>query len=129
MAGQRAEVGARTTILVVEDNEAVRALIGKALASMGSRLLFAGSAAEAAAVAAGAHIDLLLTDVVLPGATGIKLATKLVAERPALRVMYITGWQEHSALADIPDGVPLLKKPFDLSELALAVARALGTNP
>ena len=64
----------------------------------------------------------------LPGASGPELAKKLRAERPALRVIYITGWHEHSALADVPDGALLLRKPFDLSELARTVASALGSD-
>ena len=63
------------------------------------------SAAEARAAAAGTHIDLLLTDVGLPRATGTELATELRAAQPALRVIYMTGWQEHNALADVPDGL------------------------
>ena len=129
MGGQRADAGAQTTILVVEDDEAVRELIQKTLAPIGSRLLVAGSAEEAALLAAEAEIDLLLTDVVLPGASGTELATWLLAEQPTLGVIYITGWEEHSALAGIPSGAPLLRKPFDLWELAQSVTSALGKDP
>ena len=128
MAGDSGAAADRTTILVVEDNENVRELILKALAPTGSHLLVAGSAAEAIAAAAGTHVDLLLTDVGLPGPSGTELATTLCAERPALRVIYMTGWQEHTALADVPDGV-LLSKPFNLAELARVVANALANDP
>lgn len=128
MAGNSDGTRDRTTILVVEDDEAVRELVRKALAPIGSLLLVAGSAAEAVAAAAGVHIDLLLTDVGLPGASGTELATELRAQQPALRVIYMTGWQEHIALADVPDGL-LLSKPFDLAELARVVADALGKDP
>jgi CheY-like chemotaxis protein len=127
MVDQNGGAGDRTTILVVEDDEAVRELIRKALAPIGSRLVLAGSAAEAAAAAAGTHIDLLLTDVGLPGASGTELAAKLRAEQPALRVIYITGWHDHIALGDVPDGL-LLRKPFDLAELTWVVASALGKH-
>jgi DNA-binding NtrC family response regulator len=126
MIGDRAGAGVQTTILLVEDDEAVRELIRKALTRIGSRLVVAGSAAEATAIAAEMHIDLLLTDVVLPGASGIDLAAVLLARQPRLGVIYMTGWEEHSALAAIPDGVPVLKKPFDLWELAQAVTTVLG---
>ena len=119
-----AGVGNRTTILVVEDEEAVRGLVQKALAPLGTQVLVAGSAAEALAAAAGTHIDLLLTDVSLPGASGTDLAAELRAEQPDLRVIYMTGWQEHLALADIPEGV-LLGKPFSLAELTRVVAGVL----
>jgi CheY-like chemotaxis protein len=123
-----AGAGDRTTILVVEDDEVVRGLVRKALTQLGTRVLVAGSADEALAAAAGTHIDLLLTDVGLPGASGTELATALRAAQPALRVIYMTGWQEHNALVDVPDGL-LLSKPFDLAELERAVAGALGKNP
>ena len=128
MTGDSGGTGDGTTILVVEDDEAVRELVRKALAPLGSRVFVAGSAAEAAAVAAGTRIDLLLTDVGLPGPSGTELATELCAAQPALRVIYMTGWQEHIALADVPDGL-LLSKPFDLAELAQVVAGALGKDP
>ena len=124
MAGQSSEARDRTTILVVEDDDAVRELIQKALAPGGSRLLVAGSAAHAAAAAAGTHVDLLLTDVDLPDGRGTDLAARLRAEQPDLRVIYMTGWQEHLALADIPEGV-LLGKPFSLAELTRVVAGVL----
>jgi CheY-like chemotaxis protein len=116
------------TVLVVEDDVAVRELIRKTLAPLGSRLLVAGSAVEAAALAAETHVDLLLTDVVLPGENGTVLALTLRADRPALRVIYMTGWHEHAALADIPDGFQLFRKPFDLSDLARAVTTALDDD-
>jgi DNA-binding response OmpR family regulator len=126
MGGHRADAGAQTTILVVEDDEGVRDLIRKALAPIGARLLVAGSAADAVVLAADEHVDLLLADVVLPGASGPELAAQLRAARPTLQVIYITGWDDHSALAGVPEGVPLLKKPFDVWELAQAVTSALS---
>jgi len=124
MASLSGEAGDRTTILVVEDDAAVRELIRKVLAPAGSRLLLAGSVAEAAAAAAGTKLDLLLTDVGLPDGSGTDLAAGLRAEQPDLRVIYMTGWQEHLALADIPEGA-LLSKPFSLAELARVVAGAI----
>jgi CheY-like chemotaxis protein len=128
MAGDSGAAADRTTILVVEDNESVRELIVKALAPTGARILVAGSAAEAVAAAAGTQIDLLLTDVGLPGASGTELATTLRSEQSAMRVIFMTGWQEHPALGDITGGV-LLSKPFNLAELARVVAGALGQDP
>ncbi len=118
----------RTTILVVEDDETVRELVRKALAPLGTRVLVAGSATEALVAAAGTHIDLLLTDVGLPGASGTELATELRATQPALRVIYMTGWQEHNALADVPDGL-LLSKPFDLAGVAAGGSRRARQEP
>ena len=73
------------------------------LARSDAHLLLAGSAEEAtAAAAAEPHIDLLLTDVLLPGASGRELATTLRGTHPALRVIYMTGWREHAALDHVP---------------------------
>ena len=122
-----AGAGDRTTILVVEDDETVRELVLKVLAPLGTQVLVAGSAAEALAAAAGTRIDVLLTDVSLPGASGTELATELRTEQPDLQVIYMTGWQEHLALADIPEGA-LLSKPFNLAELTRVVAGALDRS-
>jgi CheY-like chemotaxis protein len=127
MVGPSGEAGDGATILVVEDEEAIRELIRAVLAPTGARLLLTGSAEEAGAVAAGTHIDLLLTDVVLPGATGAELAATLRAAQPALKVIYMTGWREHIELADVPDAT-VLSKPFQIKELARVVASALGSD-
>jgi DNA-binding NtrC family response regulator len=125
MASQCGEEDDRTTILVVDDEEAIRELIRTVLAPIGARVLLTGSAEEARAVAADTQIDLLLTDVVLPGANGAELATTLRAAQPALQVIYMTGWREHVELADVPDAM-VLGKPFQMKELARVVASALG---
>jgi CheY-like chemotaxis protein len=120
--------GDRPTILVVEDDATIRDLIRTVLARFDARLMLAGSAEEAAAAAAAEpHIDLLLTDVLLPGASGRELATTLRGTHPALRVIYITGWRENTALDGIPDAM-ILSKPFELKELARVVASALGRD-
>ena len=125
MTSQSGAAGDRTTIMVVEDDDAVLELIRQVLAPTGARLLLAGSAEEASTLVTGdAQLDLLLTDVLLPGARGTELAASLGATRPALRVIFMTGWREHASLADAKDGV-ILAKPFELKELARAVANAL----
>ena len=125
MAGQSGEEDDRATILVVEDEEAIRGLIRTVLAPTGVRVLLTGSAEEASAAATGTHIDLLLTDVVLPGASGKELATTLGDAQPGLKVIYMTGWREHVELIDVPDAL-VLSKPFQMKELARVVASALG---
>jgi CheY-like chemotaxis protein len=128
MASQHDGSGDRSTILVVDDEVAIRELIRTVLAPTGARVLLAGSAQEAFAIAAGeAHIDLLLTDVVLPGKSGTALATTLHDAHPALTVIYMTGWREHTALDGVPDAM-VLSKPFELKELARLVASALSSD-
>ena len=101
--------------------------IREALARTGRHAVAAGSPAEAEAAVADRHLDLLITDVVLPGGTGLELAAKLRTGRPALPVVYVTGWIDHSALEDVGGGTVLFK-PFALPDLVRAVASALGAE-
>jgi two-component system cell cycle sensor histidine kinase/response regulator CckA len=114
------------TVLVVEDERAILNLVASALRRDGYRLLLAGSAEEATQLAdehAG-RIDLLLTDAIMPGKTGIELAQALAAKRPHLRVIVMSGYTE-DALSGIDSSMDLLKKPFAPRELRLRVRSAL----
>jgi DNA-binding response OmpR family regulator len=87
---------APATILVVEDEEEVRALAREILEMNGFRVLEALDVADATRLA-HTHpgpIDLLITDVVMPGASGPELARQLRAHRPGLRVLYMSGYPE-----------------------------------
>jgi CheY-like chemotaxis protein len=114
---------ARETVLVVDDEEGIRALVRKILRRERYRVLEAGSAEEALGVAAahGGRIDLLLTDVLLPGASGRTLTERLRAIRPDLKVLYISG---HTGGEAVP-GSRLLEKPFTLGTLVSKVREAL----
>ena len=118
----------RTTILVVDDDATVRDQVRTVLTRFDARVLLTGSAEEAAvAAAAEPHIDLLLTDVQLPGESGAELAAALRGSHPALMVIYLTGWRDHAALDHVPETM-ILGKPFELKELARVVAAALGCD-
>jgi DNA-binding NtrC family response regulator len=114
---------------VVEDNDGLRRLAERLLASAGYKTLLARDAADALRVSvqfAGA-IDLLLTDVVMPGVNGLDLAEQLRARRPATRVLLMSGYTSsdiatHGALSA---HTPLLQKPFDRDTLIRAVQDAL----
>ena len=108
------------TVLVVEDNEAVRELVHVALEGTGLRVLVAGSAAEALEAAVRRWIDVLVADVILPDATGPALAAALREDSPGLRVVYVSGWHDEPGFPDVSDGV-LLEKPFSLDALRSAV--------
>jgi two-component system, cell cycle sensor histidine kinase and response regulator CckA len=131
---QVAKVTARTpvkpaTILLAEDEEDVRTLLCELLESHGHRVLEAGSPANALAVSDGyrGHIDLLLTDVVMPGGTGRELARQLTARRPDLKVLYISGYPEHGSPGRVLEsGVPFLPKPFTRDLLLAKLAQILG---
>jgi PAS domain S-box-containing protein len=118
------------TILFVEDDDAVRAVGARALRDRGYVVLTARSA-ESAVRAFQEHptrIDLLLTDVVLPGKNGRSLATQLRLVDRNLRVIYTSGYiNDQVALQGIQaDGAPLIQKPYALDQLVREVGQALA---
>jgi CheY-like chemotaxis protein len=114
------------TVLVAEDNAAVRELVRLALEGTGLRVLVAGSAAEALEAAVRRWIDLLVADVILPDGTGPDLAEALRDDNPGLCVVYVSGWHGEPDFRDVGDEV-LLAKTFTLEELRGAVlTRLLG---
>jgi PAS domain S-box-containing protein len=122
--------GGSETVLVVEDEEAVRHLVCRVLRGKGYRVLEAPHA-EAALAAAGATADpihLLLTDIVMPGLGGPALAARLMAGRPALRVLFITGYAPEAVERrdDLADAGGLLEKPFSADQLARKVREVLA---
>ncbi len=120
--------GGWETVLLVEDEAAVRDLVRTVLERHGYRVLAAGDATEALAIATAhpASIDLLLTDVVLPGRGGPELAEQLRDTRPGLRVLFTSGYAETTSL-DVAALGPhaYLAKPFTTDDLARKVREAL----
>jgi nitrogen-specific signal transduction histidine kinase/CheY-like chemotaxis protein len=122
--------GGTETVLVVEDEEAVRHLVCRVLRAKGYRVLDAPNA-ESALLLAGstpAPIDLLVTDMVMPGMGGTTLAAELMAVRPAMRVLFITGYAPEAVdrRGQLPDAGGLLEKPFSADELARRVREILA---
>ncbi len=119
------------TILVAEDDDGVRAFIRTVLEGRGYRVIGAETADEAiqAAYHHDGPIDLLLTDVVMPGLSGIELAKRIVEIAPGLRVIFMSGYTEntivHHGVLD-PD-VSFLAKPFSLDALAERVRAELDS--
>jgi len=117
------------TILLVEDEDAVRMVETVTLERCGFHVIAASDGLEALARARAhaGHIDLLLTDVVLPGMHGRELAETLVLERPGLRVLFASGFSDHDGLLRgiRVDEVPFLPKPFTPSQLAQRVRAVL----
>jgi len=117
------------TVLLVEDEEAVRSLTRRVLARAGYRVLEAGGGRQALEVAA-AHagdIDLLLTDVVMPGGGGPRLAEEMAQLRPSTRVLFMSGYPGDSIIHHgLPLDVDLLAKPFAPATLLHRVADALA---
>ena len=117
------------TVLVVEDDSDVRALIRELLQSLGYAVLEASSAQAAFDVLTDAPcVDLLLTDIVLPGGVnGRQLAEELTRQRPELAVLYTSGYSESAVIhhGRLDPGIELLQKPFLKADLARAVRKAL----
>ena len=114
--------GERETILVVDDEAGIRELIRKILSREGYRVLEAGSAEDAQAAARGQQIDLLITDVMLPGINGPELARRMQQAAPRLKALFISG---HTGSAVIPPGAAFLAKPFTLAALLEKVRQTL----
>jgi signal transduction histidine kinase/CheY-like chemotaxis protein len=120
------------TILVVEDEDTVRHLACRVLRAHGYRVLEASDPAAALRIMGDQEqpIDLLVTDIVMPGMSGPALAERLVAESPQLKVLYITGYAEEAIQRQgaFPAGGALLEKPFTAHQLASHVRQALGNS-
>jgi two-component system cell cycle sensor histidine kinase/response regulator CckA len=121
----------RETILVVDDEVGIRSLVRKILRRQRYNVLEAGSAEEALSTASmyEGRIDLLLTDVMLPGATGRRLAEQLGETRPGLKVVYVSGFTDDEAVlaGAFPPGSKFLQKPFTLGALVGKVREALDS--
>ncbi|MEO8276776.1 MAG: ATP-binding protein [Thermoanaerobaculia bacterium] len=124
--------GEGETILLVEDEEAVRGLVATALLDRGYRLLTAADAADALRQEqdhAGA-IDLLITDVVMRGMRGPELAQKVRERRPGVAVLFMSGYPDDAlgVHGELAGGALFLQKPFKVSTLGAKVAEALRSR-
>src|SRR5438552_1496736 len=120
------------TVLLAEDEPAVRAIAQQVLERQGYTVLAAPSGADALALAAqhGATIDLLLTDVVMPGMSGRDLADRLTAQRPGIRVLYISGYTDNAIVRHgmLEPGLAYLQKPFRPDALVRKVREVLDAG-
>ncbi|HEX3954025.1 MAG TPA: CHASE3 domain-containing protein [Stellaceae bacterium] len=119
------------TVLVVEDEPAVREVTATILRDLGYRVLEASDGAEALRVFGqnDAKVDMLLLDVVLPGGMkGNEVARRLAEIRPNVRVLFMSGYTENAIVhhGRLDDGVQLIGKPFQREQLARKVAEVLG---
>jgi two-component system, cell cycle sensor histidine kinase and response regulator CckA len=121
--------GGSETILLAEDEPAVRAVARQGLERRGYTVLVASSGSEALALAQqlGATINLLVTDVVMPGMSGRDLAERLAAQRPGVRVLYISGYTDNAIVRHgiLDPGLAYLQKPFHPDALARKVREVL----
>jgi PAS domain S-box-containing protein len=127
----REAVRGSETILAVEDEAEVRDLLASMLEGLGYRVLAAPDADTALRISRehGGPIDLLLTDVVLPGTSGPALGRILSGLRSEVRVLYVSGYLDDSGPGKgIPEDAVLLHKPFSLEDLASTVRRVLAVG-
>jgi PAS domain S-box-containing protein len=121
--------GGHETILVVEDDKLVRDYVLTQLHSLGYVTLDAANAAEALAIVrAGRPFDLLFTDVIMPGMNGRQLADAISRIRPALKVLFTSGYTENAIIhhGRLDEGVLLLAKPYRKSDMAIMIRKALA---
>jgi two-component system cell cycle sensor histidine kinase/response regulator CckA len=113
------------TILVAEDEEAVRAIIVDVLTKPGYQVLEAADAAEAQRLLEDEPVDLLVTDVVMPDMNGFELARAARALHPKIILIYMSGFYTEAQRRSAPKGL-MLTKPFRPSLLLDHVTKALG---
>jgi CheY-like chemotaxis protein len=123
-------VAAGETLLVVEDEPVVRSVIVDMLQDEGYRVLEAGDGPSGLRVLRETpQIDLLVTDIGLPGMSGLQLADQAREARPELKILFITGYSESVVMAKgfLQPGMEMITKPFDLDHFLRRI-RAMVTN-
>jgi PAS domain S-box-containing protein len=121
------------TILLVEDDEALRNLVVRSLKGHGYSVLPAANGTEALVVVGdfGGKVDLLLTDVAMPGMSGPQVADRILALNPEIKVLYMSGYPEFAAKHEdlLKQGRQFLNKPLTLADLARKVGEMLDNTP
>ena len=128
VAAEHAATG--ETVLVIEDEPVVRGVILEMLGEQGYRTLEAVDGPSGLKILrSGERIDLLITDVGLPGMDGRQVAERAREDKPDLKILFITGYAESVALSDgfLRPGMGMITKPFDLADLSLRI-RAMVSN-
>ncbi|ARP81724.1 hybrid sensor histidine kinase/response regulator [Bordetella genomosp. 8] len=115
-------------VLVVEDDDEVAALVGEMMAQLGFEATrVASPAAALGALADGRHIDVVFSDIMMPGGmSGLELVREIRARRFALPIVLTTGFMGQEARAAESDGIPLLPKPYRLEDLGNVLRTVLG---
>jgi DNA-binding NtrC family response regulator len=126
-----AEIQPSPVVLVVDDDEAVRRITTGILRKHGYTVLQAAGGTEALSVSWGhdGGVDLLLTDIVLPGMNGVQLASRIADQRPGIAVIFMSGRPEVDAVrfGVLAPSYPFLPKPFGAPELLEIVGRVVAS--
>jgi DNA-binding response OmpR family regulator len=116
------------TILLVDDDQELREVVLAILAEPGHTVLTASDGYEALRVLVERTVDLLITDVKMPGISGFALARQAKLMRPALHVIYLSGQDSDADRFAGPTYGHLVRKPVRASDLLLEVAREIGAD-
>jgi len=121
----------RATILVVDDEEAIRRMMAKMLGNSGYTVLNASSAVEALSVCEerSTTLQLVVTDVAMPGMNGFDLAEQIAERWPTIRVLFMSGCANDLSIRRQLYERPLLAKPFTRDELANKIRELLAMVP
>ncbi len=123
----RSGIVASITILFVEDETPVRNVVIRMLTEKGFRVFAAADAYEAVRILAAHHIDLLFTDIVMPGMDGVQLARQAKVMNPAIKVLFATGYAQRAAERQAMRLGRILFKPLREAELIREVETLLGS--
>jgi CheY-like chemotaxis protein len=113
------------TVLVVDDEEPIRLLLQRILAQRDLSVICASSATEALAICAEHHVDVLLTDINMPGMNGVDLADRVTRQYPAIAVLLMTGY----AGTDVHTEHSVLHKPFTPQNVLNRVLAVVNRHP
>lgn len=125
------EPSGRETILLVEDEESLRGVVAYVLAKeFGYNLLDAGSGEDALRLVESysGNIDLLLTDVLLPGISGSELAGKMLSLHPNLKIIYVSGYPYLEPHGVLGSSIVFLQKPFSIKALEAKLREVLDRD-
>ena len=117
-----------SSILVADDDTAIRTVLNQALSRAGYEVRLTGNAATLWRWVSQGEGDLVITDVVMPGMGGRELVKQLAQTRPETKVLYLSGYTEDAIVSEgtIESGAAFLQKPFTLQNLSRKVREVLG---
>ncbi|MGN6376782.1 MAG: PAS domain S-box protein [Sphingomonas sp.] len=117
--------GSQLVVLLVEDNDRVRGFAEDLLDALGYRVMSAASADQALAMLEHERVDVVFSDVVMPGISGVQLAQRVAIERPEMPVLLTSGYSDE-LIEGAASHFELLPKPYSAESLASALARLVG---
>ena len=116
------------TILVVDDDNDVRGVAAQMIEEIGYQVVAAASGSEALTEFGRASFDLVLTDVVMPGMSGVDLARRIRAVAPAMPLLFASGYADVATFGDELAAETVLKKPYRIGEVAARIGDALSAE-